>query len=161
MGVYYYYKRVMVLVSKKDRMAIFRYLMQEGVLVVKKDNNLAAHPHVTQGASAEPIKNLHVMMLLKSLKSREYVDEIFSWQWSYYTLTDAGVKYIREQLGLPPSVIPPTHRKGKKLQDERRPPKKDVDTTPIGDASGATPAAAPAEEAGPTRAGMGRGSRFD
>lgn len=150
----------MVLVSKKDRIAIFKYLMQEGVLVVKKDNNLAAHPHVTQGSNGEPIHNLHVMMIMKSLKSRDYVDEVFSWQWSYYTLTDNGVKFIREQLGLPPSVIPPTHRKGRKPLDDRRPKgEKQVDTTPVD--TTATPAA-PSETATPAPlGGMGRGARFD
>ena len=150
----------MVLVSKKDRIAIFKYLMTEGVIVVKKDNNLAAHPHVTQGPNAEPIHNLHVMMIVKSLKSRDYVDEIFSWQWSYYTLTDNGVKFIREQLGLPPSVIPPTHRKGRKPLDDRRHKEKQVDSTPV---DTATPAdtAAPSETPGATLGGMGRGARFD
>lgn len=68
----------MVLVSKKERYAVYKYLLLEGLIVVKKDNNLSAHTHVnlSEGTS---IPNLHVMMLMKSLRSRDYVSEVFSW----------------------------------------------------------------------------------
>ena len=36
----------MVLVSKKERYAVYKYLLLEGLIVVKKDNNLSAHTHV-------------------------------------------------------------------------------------------------------------------
>lgn len=38
------------------------------------------------------------------------MNEIFSWQWHYYFLTAEGVKYLREYLGLPATVIPSTHK---------------------------------------------------
>ena len=108
----------MVLVSKKERYAVYKYLLLEGLIVVKKDNNLSAHTHVnlSEGTS---IPNLHVMMLMKSLRSRDYVSEVFSWQWSYFTLTDKGAKYIRDCLHIPSSVVPLTHKKNKKLQGDK------------------------------------------
>jgi len=53
------------------------------------------------------------MMVMKSLKSRRYVIGCFNWQWSYYSLNDAGVKYICEYLGLPDDVVPATYKKSK------------------------------------------------
>lgn len=45
---------------------------------------------------------------MKSLKSREYVRETFSWQYYYYYLTDEGIEYLRSYLNLPGSVKPTT-----------------------------------------------------
>lgn len=47
---------------------------------------------------------------MRSLKSRKYVTEIFTWRWHYYSLTPEGVKYLREYLGLPDTIIPNTHK---------------------------------------------------
>ncbi len=47
--------------------------MTEGVIVVKKDAYLPAHQHITE------VPNLVVMMVVKSLKSRGFLDEVFSW----------------------------------------------------------------------------------
>jgi len=58
---------------------------------------------------------------MRSLKSRKFVTEVFSWQWRYYFLKNEGVKFLREYLGLPPDVIPNTHRidkSAKKEEDE-------------------------------------------
>jgi small subunit ribosomal protein S10e len=62
--------------------------------------------------------NLHCFLVMRSLKSRKYVTEVFSWQWHYYFLTPEGIKFLRDYLGLPMNVIPATHK-----QD--RPVKKD------------------------------------
>lgn len=50
-------------------------------MVVKKNQFLPKHQHIE-------VPNLHVMKLMISLKSRGYVNEKFSWQWHYYTLTN-------------------------------------------------------------------------
>lgn len=47
---------------------------------------------------------------MRSLKSRKYATEIFTWRWHYYFLTPEGVQYLREYLGLPATVIPNTHK---------------------------------------------------
>ena len=111
----------MVLVSKAHRRAVYEYLIGEGVIVVKKDPYLPKHTHISS------VPNLIVMMIMKSLKSRRFVMTCFNWQWSYYSLNDAGVKYICEYLGLPDDVVPATYKKtkiaranadGEKLEDE-------------------------------------------
>ena len=53
----------MVLVSKENKRKIYEYLLKEGVIVVKKDAYLPKHQHLTD------VPNLHVMMIVKSLKS--------------------------------------------------------------------------------------------
>ena len=60
---------------------------------------------------------------MRSIKSRKYVTEVFSWQWHYYFLKNEGVNFLREYLGLPASVIPNTHRVDKttKKEDEENP----------------------------------------
>ena len=97
----------MVLVSREDRRSIFQYLLKEGVVVVKKDAYLPHHQQIST------VANLHVMMIVKSLKSRGYLNEVYNWGWSYYFLTNAGVKYIIEELGLPADskIVPATHTK--------------------------------------------------
>lgn len=55
---------------------------------------------------------------MRSLFSRKFVTEIFSWQWHYYFLTNEGVNFLREYLGLPSNVIPNTHRVDKTTKKE-------------------------------------------
>jgi small subunit ribosomal protein S10e len=59
-------------------------------------------------SDALPIPNLEVMKLLQSFKSRGLVRETFNWQWYYYYLTDEGIAYLRQYLGLPEDIIPAT-----------------------------------------------------
>ena len=63
----------MVLVSRENKRAIFSYLLREGCVVVKKDGYLPQHPHVGG------VTNLEVMMIVKSLKSRGYLTDVFNW----------------------------------------------------------------------------------
>lgn len=63
----------MVLVSKENRRKIFEYLLAEGVIVVKKDSYLPKHQQL------QDVPNLQVMMILKSLKSRGLVQDVFCW----------------------------------------------------------------------------------
>ena len=60
---------------------------------------------------------------MRSLLSRKFVTEVFSWQWHYYSLKPEGVKYLREYFGLPETVVPNTHktdRPEQKEEDEER-----------------------------------------
>ena len=63
----------MVLVPKENKKKIYRYLLQEGVIVVKKDGYLPKHQQL------KDVANLHVMMIVKSLKSKGFLQEVFSW----------------------------------------------------------------------------------
>merc|ERR550514_1534283 len=97
----------MVLVSKENKREIFSYLLREGVIVVKKDGYLPQHQHISG------VTNLEVMMIVKSLKSRGYLADVFNWQWSCYTVTPPGVKYLIQQLGVSADVVPATYTKKK------------------------------------------------
>jgi small subunit ribosomal protein S10e len=57
---------------------------------------------------------------MRSLKSRKFVTEVFVWQWHYYFLKNEGVKFLRDYLGLPQTVIPNTHKvdRSTKREDE-------------------------------------------
>lgn len=83
----------MVLVSKAQKRAVYEYLMENGVLVVKKDPYLPKHQHITN------VPNLIVQMVVKSMKSKGLIDEVFNWQWSYYFLNENGVKFLGKALG--------------------------------------------------------------
>jgi len=110
-----------MLIPKADRKKIHEYLFREGVLVAKKDYNLAQHPQIET-------KNLYVIKALQSLTSKEYVKTRFSWQYYYYTLTPEGLDYLREWLHLPAEIVPQTHIKQQRTHapprglggDERR-----------------------------------------
>merc|ERR1712094_11835 len=93
-------------VPKKDRLIVYRNLFQEGVMVAKKDCNKAKHDD-----SDLPVKNIYVIKLLTSLKSRGYVTERFSWQSYYWYLTNEGIEYLREYLHLPEEIVPNTLKK--------------------------------------------------
>merc|ERR1712028_172434 len=100
-----------MLVPKKDRLTIYRYLFKEGVMVAKKDCNKAKHddPELE-------VKNIYVIKLLTSLKSRGYVTERFNCQWYYWYLTNEGIAYLREYLHLPQEIVPNTLKKSSRPQ---------------------------------------------
>eukprot|EP00928_Gymnodinium_smaydae_P096721 TRINITY_DN85_c0_g1_i5.p3 TRINITY_DN85_c0_g1~~TRINITY_DN85_c0_g1_i5.p3 ORF type:complete len:125 (+),score=33.28 TRINITY_DN85_c0_g1_i5:67-441(+) len=95
----------MVLIPKKTRKAIMEHLFKEGVMCVKHDPNAHCHNEL------KDVPNLHVMMVLRSLCSRNYLTEKFNWQWHYYFLTNEGIDYLREVLHLPAQVCPSTFTK--------------------------------------------------
>jgi small subunit ribosomal protein S10e len=90
-----------MLMPKKNRVAIYSQLFKDGVCVVKKDPMMKKHGEID-------VPNLHVMNVMKSLKSREYVRETFSWQYYYYYLTDEGIEHLRSYLNLPSTIKPAT-----------------------------------------------------
>lgn len=44
------------------------------------------------------------------MASQGYVKEQFAWRHYYFYLTNEGVVYLREYLGLLPGVVPATHK---------------------------------------------------
>ena len=96
----------MVLVSKLQKVKVYQYLLAEGVLYVKKDTHLPMHRDLQ-------VPNLLVMMLMKSMLTKKYVSEVFSWQYSYYTLTIKGIRFLREFLGVKYNVVPDTYKNWK------------------------------------------------
>eukprot|EP01090_Pellita_catalonica_P022154 TRINITY_DN849_c0_g1_i2.p1 TRINITY_DN849_c0_g1~~TRINITY_DN849_c0_g1_i2.p1 ORF type:complete len:185 (+),score=35.90 TRINITY_DN849_c0_g1_i2:46-600(+) len=93
-----------MIIPKKARYAVYSYLFKEGVMVAKKDPSMKKHGDVD-------VPNLYVIQLLKSMKSRGYVNEQFSWMWYYWYLTNEGIEYLRDYLHLPAQIVPTTLKK--------------------------------------------------
>ena len=55
----------------------------EGVLYAEKDHNLPKHPEIE-------VPNLHVIKLMQSFKSKEYVTERFAWRHYYWWVLPSG-----------------------------------------------------------------------
>jgi len=91
-----------MLMPTADRRKVYEKLFEDGVAIAKKDYNLKSHPEI------EGVKNLYVIKALKSLASRGYAKEQFAWRHHYFYLTDEGIAYLREYLGLTEDVIPST-----------------------------------------------------
>jgi len=89
-------------IRRKERIATYAYLFQEGVCVVKKDYALPAHPEI------ETVRNVEVIALMKSLHSRGFVRETYNWCYYYYYLENEGIEYLRGFLNLPEQVVPET-----------------------------------------------------
>ncbi|MEW5302222.1 MAG: hypothetical protein WDW36_005025 [Sanguina aurantia] len=94
-----------MLISKKDRREVYKYIFKEGVLQAEKDYNLKEHPEIPG------VPNLQVCKMMQSFKSREFVTERFAWRHFYWFLTDKGIEYLREYLNLPADVVPATLKK--------------------------------------------------
>ncbi|KAL6613778.1 hypothetical protein ACP70R_036048 [Stipagrostis hirtigluma subsp. patula] len=109
-----------MIISKKNRREICKYLFHEGVLYAKKDYNLAKHPKLD-------VPNLEVIKLMQSFKSKEYVRETFSWQYYYWYLTNDGIEHLRSFLNLPSEVVPNT------LKKSAKPPSRPFGSGPPGD----------------------------
>ena len=104
-----------MLMSKKDRLAIYEHLFNQGVMVAKKDFHAPKHPELEQ------VSNLHVIKALTSLKSRGYVKEQFAWRHYYWYLTNEGIGYLRNFLHLPPEIVPATLKRQSRPEARPRP----------------------------------------
>ena len=80
-------------------------------------------------------------MIVKSLKSRGFLQDVFSWMWSYYTVTNAGVQFLVKELGVSSDVVPATYKKKRvvaapKVEDdgeEKPTASEEVEPTPTGE----------------------------
>merc|ERR1712200_304847 len=102
-----------MLMPKKNLVAIYEHLFREGVMVAKKDFYAQKHPEL------EAVPNLQVIKALTSLKSRGYVKEQFAWRHYYWYVTNEGIQYLRDFLHLPPEIVPTTLRKATKPSESR------------------------------------------
>ena len=102
----------MVLVPLKEKVKLYTYFLSEGVFACKKDN-VSNHDYLQ-------IPNLHCFLVMRSLVSRGMATEIFSWQWHYYFLTEDGINYLREYLGLPNTVIPNTYKFNEANEEDQK-----------------------------------------
>eukprot|EP00245_Coleochaete_scutata_P002061 TRINITY_DN1263_c0_g1_i1.p1 TRINITY_DN1263_c0_g1~~TRINITY_DN1263_c0_g1_i1.p1 ORF type:complete len:187 (-),score=32.87 TRINITY_DN1263_c0_g1_i1:535-1095(-) len=93
-----------MLIPKKNRVEVYKYLFKEGVLYAKKDFNAPKHPEID-------VPNLQVIKLMQSFKSKEFVKESFAWRHYYWYLTNEGIEYLRTFLNLPSEIVPATLKK--------------------------------------------------
>ena len=91
----------MVQIQKAEKKAVYRYLLQEGVIVIHKD-------FTTQQHKGTNVPNIHARLLLRSLKDRGLVELVFSWQYYYYFINEQGKKYLSDYLNLTEEVVPLT-----------------------------------------------------
>lgn len=113
-----------MLIPKKNRIEIYKYLFREGVCYAEKDFNLPKHPAID-------VPNLQVIKLMQSLKSKEFVKEQFAWRHYYWFITNEGIEHLREYLNLPSEIVPNTLKKSTRNMEKRplgdrgdRPPRK-------------------------------------
>ncbi len=92
-------------------------------------------------------------MIVKSLKSRGFLQDVFSWMWSYYTVTNAGVQFLVKELGVSSDVVPATYKKKRVIAA----PKVEDDGEEKPTASGEAEEATPAEDG--EKKAFGRGQR--
>mmetsp|Transcript_61970 Transcript_61970/g.195889 ORF Transcript_61970/g.195889 Transcript_61970/m.195889 type:complete len:176 (+) Transcript_61970:106-633(+) len=142
-----------MLIPKKNRLEVYKYLFQEGVLCAKKDFNLPKHPDLD-------VPNLQVIKLMQSFTSRELVKEQFAWRHYYWYLTNEGIEYLREYLNLPAEIVPATLKKSTRPM-ERRPPMGDRPPRREGGGYGGDRGDRGGYRSGPPREGGGFGRGGD
>ncbi|OIR59137.1 MAG: 40S ribosomal protein S10 [Amphiamblys sp. WSBS2006] len=89
-------------IPRKNILEVYKHLFEYGVLIVKKNRFDNTH-------SMLEAPNYHTKYIMRSLKSREFVKEVFVWGHSYFTITDSGIAFLRQKLVLPESAFPETH----------------------------------------------------
>ena len=67
------------------------------------------------------------MKLLQSFASKGFVKEVYNWRWFYYYLTEEGITYLRQYLGLPEDIVPATLKVTVATQPTSRPPREGGD----------------------------------
>ena len=95
-------------VPKKTRDDVYKYLFTEGTMVCEK--NRLGHWMGELAGTKFRVPNLHVMQLMKSMKSRGLIREQFAWRHFYWFLNDQGVDHLRKYLHLEAAVVPDTHK---------------------------------------------------
>merc|ERR1712029_1202957 len=99
--------------SRKEKQTLYAYLLNEGVLTHKKEC-IGKHADTK-------IDNLKVGCCMKSLQSRGFAKEIYSWGHRYYTITTEGCAFLRGELGINNvNVHPKTHQQRPQEQPQGR-----------------------------------------
>merc|ERR1719321_630001 len=101
-----------MIVTKKVRKLVYKNLFNAGVLCAQK-NFMIEKTLKDEDGNDVTTRNLFVIKLMTSLKSRGYVKEQFNWQWYYWFITDEGIEYLRKYLNIPAEVLPKTYKQPK------------------------------------------------
>nr|BAS01795.1 ribosomal protein S10 [Amorphochlora amoebiformis] len=75
-------------ISKFTISKIYEKLLNEGLLIVPKDQTIIKKYY-------KSLNNIHIMKIMKSLKVRKFVNEIYCFQNYYWSLTSRGVFYLK------------------------------------------------------------------
>ena len=100
-----------MLIPTPNRNAILNELFTEGVLVAKKQYS----KHLKLD-----VPNLQVINLMRVYRAHGYVEEQFCWRHFYWTLTPAGIDYVRALLHLKAGVVPNTMKPTARMADHER-----------------------------------------
>merc|ERR1740133_503014 len=93
----------MVHVKRGEKQTLYAYLLNEGVCTVKEEN--------TGKHEQTKIDNLKVLNSMISMESRGFATKTFVWNHRYYTITNEGCQFLRDQLGVTnANVNPKTHQ---------------------------------------------------
>ena len=148
----------MVLISRENRRKIYEYLLNEGVLVLKKDFSNTPH-NDTQ------VPNLQVWMVMRSLHSKGIVELVFNWLYYYYYVKTEGVKFLRDNLGIAEENIVPLTFKKTNRNFETREDREGGEDRPRGRGRGGRGRGGRGGERGSRRGGgrggFGRGGRHE
>eukprot|EP00917_Polyrhabdina_sp_WS-2016_P000006 GHVP01000010.1.p1 GENE.GHVP01000010.1~~GHVP01000010.1.p1 ORF type:complete len:103 (+),score=15.57 GHVP01000010.1:884-1192(+) len=98
-------------IPKKNMLEVYTSLFESGVLIVAKNRFENVHSDLQT-------PNHQIKPLMRSLKSKGCVTEVFSWQYSYFTITAEGIQYLRRKLFLSDSAFPETSIIGKPSEKE-------------------------------------------
>merc|ERR1719275_535656 len=101
-----------MIVTKKVRKLVYKNLFNAGVLCAQK-NFMIEKTLKDEDGNDVTTRNLFVIKLMTSLKSRGYVKEQFNWQHYYWFITDEGIEFLRKYLNIPAEVLPKTYKQPK------------------------------------------------
>eukprot|EP00766_Chilomastix_caulleryi_P004416 gnl/Chilomastix_caulleri/565.p1 GENE.gnl/Chilomastix_caulleri/565~~gnl/Chilomastix_caulleri/565.p1 ORF type:complete len:97 (+),score=13.99 gnl/Chilomastix_caulleri/565:63-353(+) len=90
----------MVHIPTAHKEQLYRHLFKEGCVVVSSASTMKGHENVKM-EDGTLIPNLYIKMLMRSMKSRNFARETFSWKRAYYFVTPEGFEHIRSYLELP------------------------------------------------------------
>merc|ERR1712170_239450 len=101
----------MVHIKRGEKKALYAFLLNEGCITVKQEN--------TGKHDATKIDNLKVLCAMVSMESRNFAKRTFVWHHRYYTITNEGCAFLREQLGIADGQVnPKTHQQKPLPQSE-------------------------------------------
>ena len=89
-------------IRKQEKNKIFYTLLMDGVISAKQEY-WGTHQDTN-------LENAKVLILLKTLHSKGYVDVVFNWRHYYYTLNNNGINYIKNKLGITEQKVQPRTR---------------------------------------------------
>lgn len=103
----------MVLVFREEKKKVHIYLLQNGVICFPKETKSVNE--------VLGIENLKLFMICRSLCSKGCLTQMFNWQYHYYSLTNDGITFLKQELGInDEGVLPITCRQRNDLEEGKK-----------------------------------------